>query len=185
MACSFCLASAALCDGLPVDLGDHVEATQATFGGRAARVHLGDDGARGAARQFQPARDVGRDVLEADAEAGRLLDGAFFFGRTGFGVQVEFADGDVDRRALAVAHDLDGHGRARLGPRHHVDELVAVLHGLAVELDDDVEGLDAGPGGGAARGDGRDEGARSAGQAEVLEGIGTHRGDRGRRSCRA
>ena len=33
--------------------------------------------ARGAARQFQPARDFRGDVLEADAEAGRLLDGAF------------------------------------------------------------------------------------------------------------
>ena len=67
--------------GLPVDLREHVEAPQAALGSRAARVDLADDRAGGAARQFEPTRDVGRDVVERDAEARRLLDGAFLFRR--------------------------------------------------------------------------------------------------------
>ena len=60
-------------DWLTVDLGDDVEPPQSALTRRAARVDLGHDGTGGAARQLEPPRDVGRDVLEPDPEARRFL----------------------------------------------------------------------------------------------------------------
>ena len=80
---------------------------------------------------------------------------------------------------------LIGHGRPGLGGHDELDERVAVGHRLAVELDDDVTGLDAGLGGRTVRRDRAGPGPRVWCRRPVLQRRPSGRSARSRRSGRA
>jgi len=76
------------------------------------------------------------------------------------------ADLDVDGAALALAQDRHRHRLADVDPAHHGRQRGGILDLFAVELEDDVAGLDAGAGGGAVRYDVGDQRAHRLVEAE-------------------
>src|SRR5262245_58427347 len=136
----------------PIDREDHVPLAQRTGCG-TVRIDLCDDRAGLTRWQPEPPSHLRRHVVERDAEAAGILLVRLRLWLIGLlrtppavllGLEIELVHRDVQSLLLLVAQHLDWHRRAWLGGDHHLDQLVAVVHGASVVLHDDVAGLDAG-----------------------------------------
>src|SRR5262249_51857734 len=137
-----------------VALADRVAALDAGFGGGAAVVHSRHDHAvRGA--EVELARHVRGD--RPDVHAQRRFRSALAVGATGLALFGSLADLDVDGLLPLVTPDLHLGAVAGVGETDSALQIPRALHLLAVELDEDVTGLQPGLGRGAVADDVRDE----------------------------
>src|SRR5580658_1596647 len=155
-------------DGCVIDFGDYVAAGEVHIFGEAGGFDLGDYHA-GDFGHAEFAGKIGRQFLDVQTElAGRVRFIGLIFGglrdlRENFGA---VRDEERDFFGLFIADVAHLHGLADDGFRDGIYEIGAGVHGLAVDIGDDVAGFQAGFIGGAARLDGFDDDA--VGHAEFL-----------------
>src|SRR6266404_2992686 len=124
-------------DPLAVDLADDVAALDAGIGGGAAVLNGGDDHALGRA-QVELAGDVGRDRAHVETEQAPAAAPAC----GDLPLVRRVADLEVERLLAAVAPDPGAGRRARRRQADRPLQVTRPLELLAVELEQDVAGLE-------------------------------------------